>query len=107
MYLNFNTGILTDDLNSRLETKEYAVFWEDVSFVKGIPSGEESIRRFLEHVSEGGIEKACKLLWGGFTCFMHDKHAARTVISLQVDITSHYRPSSPIHVPPYGGSRQE
>ena len=73
MYLNFNTGILTDDHTIALETKEYAVFWEGVPFVKGIPSGEESIRRFLEHISEGGIEKACKHLCGGFTCFVYDK----------------------------------
>ena len=89
MYLNFNTGILTDDHTSRLETKEYAVFWEGVPFVKGIPSGEESIRRFLEHVSEGGIEKACKPPMGRFYLSSFDKHAARTAISLQVDITSH------------------
>lgn len=73
MYLDIPGPIKTEDHTCSIETEDYAVWWEGVIFIKGMPSGRDSVEAFLQKVSEDGIEKACRYLCGQFSCILRDK----------------------------------
>jgi len=73
MYLALNKEILTENHTCFVESDKYVICWEGLIFVKGIPSGEDSVHFFLKKVSNTGISEACKSLSGNFSCILCDK----------------------------------
>ena len=48
MYLALTKEILTENHTYSVETHQYVVCWEGIIFVKGSPSGEDSVKSFLK-----------------------------------------------------------
>lgn len=55
------------------EDNNYRFYWEGLIFIKGIPSGIESLELFSDILNNTGIEKACSSLSGVFFLTIYDK----------------------------------
>ncbi|MFH1131375.1 MAG: hypothetical protein V1754_08575 [Pseudomonadota bacterium] len=73
MYLNSAGGLQPEQHTHHLETKDYNIWWEGIVFIKGIPSNEDSLKKFVRNLTSIGIEKATKDLSGNYACVVQDK----------------------------------
>ena len=73
MFLDTNREIMIENHTHQIESEKYMAYWEGLIFIKGIPSGAESVRVFLREVHEKKIHKACGVLSGNFCCVLYDK----------------------------------
>ena len=73
MFIDSDPKVVIEDHTHLFDSDKYSVYWEGLIFIKGIPSGVESIRFFLEKVSDNVIRTACGVLSGNFCCVLHDK----------------------------------
>lgn len=71
--MSLNSRIQLGDNYSSWEDMNYSFYWEGIIFIKGVPSGVDSIKKFSNIMAEMGIEKACRFLSGVFFLVIHDK----------------------------------
>lgn len=73
MFIDSDRKVLIDSYTHLYDSDKFSVHWEGLIFIKGILSGVDSIRVFLDEVLERGIRVACKVLSGNFCSVLHDK----------------------------------
>jgi len=71
--MSLNSRIQLGDNYSSWEDMNYSFYWEGIIFIKGVPSGVDSIKKFSNIMAEMGIEKACRFLSGVFFLVIQNK----------------------------------
>lgn len=74
MILRLDTKpIRVEKADNLVEDERYRVWWDGLIFIKGVPSGEQSVRDFLAKLHSKELTQTCHRLSGTFVCFVFDK----------------------------------